>query len=104
MKKTRLYLALGAAVLLIPLSTGAHAADANAGKEKATQCASCHGVNGEGNGTPNTTIAGMDVGKFSKSIKDYKTGARKNAMMEMFAKQLSDQDVENLAAYYAAIK
>ena len=88
-------------VLLLPLSTGVYAGDAKIGQEKAAQCASCHGVNGEGNGTPNTKIAGMDVGKFSKSIKDYKSGARKNAMMEMFAKKLSDEDIANLAAYYA---
>ena len=104
MKTTGLTIATVSLSVILPLSTGVYAADANIGKEKATQCASCHGVNGEGNGTPKTKISGMKAGDFSKYMKEYKTGARKNAMMEMFAKKLNDQDVADLAAYYASKK
>ncbi len=80
------------------------AGDAAAGEKKATaQCASCHGANGEGVGE-NPKLAGMDKAKFIKAMNDYKTGAKKHMMMEMFAKKLNDQDNEDLAAFYAAKK
>lgn len=75
--------------------------DAAAGATKAGQCASCHGANGEGSGD-NPKIAGMDQAAFVKAMSDYKSGARKHMMMEMFAKKLSDQDFADLAAFYAA--
>jgi cytochrome c553 len=77
------------------------AGDAAAGAEKAAQCTSCHGANGEGSGD-NPKIAGMDQGAFIKAMNAYKSGERKNMMMEMFAKKLSDQDNADLAAYYAS--
>ena len=89
--------------LLVLSSVGYAGGDANAGKEKASACTSCHGVDGKGS-EPNTTIAGMSVGDFKKAMDEYKSGKRNHAMMQMFAKKLSDQDVEDLAAYYAAIK
>ena len=74
--------------------------DAAAGGQKAAQCSSCHGANGEGSGD-NPKIAGMDEAAFVKAMNDYKSGARKHMMMEMFAKKLSDQDNADLAAFYA---
>ncbi|WP_455223284.1 c-type cytochrome [Kaarinaea lacus] len=93
-----------ASIALLVLSTAVYAAgDAAAGEEKATQCTSCHGVDGQGSETdPKTKIAGMSVGKFKEAMQAYKSGERNNAMMQMFAKKLSDQDVDDLAAYYAA--
>ena len=88
--------------LLILCSTGYAAGDANAGKEKANACTSCHGVDGQGGSEPNTKIAGMSVGNFKKAMLAYKSGEKNNAMMQMFAKKLSDQDVDDLAAYYAS--
>ena len=81
--------AFASAALLILSGVGYAAGDAAAGKDKASACTSCHGVDGQGS-EPNTKIAGMSVGNFKK------------AMMQMFAKKLSDQDVEDLAAYYTA--
>lgn len=87
--------------LLVISSAGYAAGDANAGKDKASACTSCHGVDGQGS-EPNTKIAGMSVGNFKKAMQAYKSGERNHAMMQMFAKKLSDQDVEDLAAYYTA--
>ena len=91
-------------VALIFLSGFVYAAgDAAAGKEKSTACTSCHGIDGQ-RSEPNTKIAGMSVGKFKSAIQAYKNGERNHAMMQMFAKKLSEQDVEDLAAYYAGKK
>ena len=91
-----------ASVFLMTSSGVALAAgDAEAGGQKAAQCSSCHGANGEGSGD-NPKIAGMDQGAFVKAMNDYKSGARKHMMMEMFAKKMSDQDNADLAAFYAS--
>ena len=87
--------------LFLFITNGAMAADLHAGKIKSTQCAICHGENGEGNGAPKSKISGMEIEKFIKLVNDYKTGVCKNVMMERFTKKLSDQDIANLAAYYA---
>lgn len=101
MHKTRLSLSLIATILLLLISSAVCAADIKAGKREATQCLICHGDNGEGNGAPKSKIAGMDVDTFTKHLHDFKSGTRKNMMMERFAKRLTDRDIENLAAYFA---
>lgn len=88
--------------VLFPLLNASYAADVDAGRMTATQCAICHGSDGEGNGAPKSRISGMDVEVFIKHIHDFQTGTRKNVMMERFVKNLSDEDIENLAAFYAA--
>lgn len=85
--------------LLLP--TLAYPADPEAGRVTATQCAICHGIGGEGNGAPKSCIACLDADEFIKHINDFKNGVRKNVMMERFVKNLSDEEIENLAAYYA---
>lgn len=88
------------AILL--LSTGIRAADIEAGRVKSTKCAICHGINGEGNGVPKSGIAGMDEEVFIKHINDFRSGIRKNVMMQRFTRNLTDQDIANLAAFYAS--
>ncbi|WP_455218462.1 c-type cytochrome, partial [Kaarinaea lacus] len=66
-----------------------------------TQCAMCHGVNGRGNGIPGSSIAGMDIEEFKQCLTDFKNGTRRNEIMRIFVNRLSDQDFENLAAFYA---
>ena len=102
MCKKRLCFGVITIVLLLQVFSGVYAADIQAGKVKSTQCAICHGENGEGNGAPKSKISGMDTEKFIKLVNDYKTGVCKNVMMERFTRKLSDQDIENLAVYYAA--
>lgn len=79
------------------------AGDAAAGKAKAASCAGCHGANGEGKGA-NPALASKPEDAFVQAIQDYKSGKRPNALMKGLASGLSDQDVANLAAYYASLK
>jgi cytochrome c553 len=101
MIKVRLFLFFVSISLFLLISSLANAADPDAGRVTATQCAICHGINGEGNGAPQSCIACIDADVFIKHINDFKSGVRKNVMMERFVKNLSDEDIENLAAYYA---
>jgi cytochrome c553 len=92
----------GAAVILAV--AGAQAAgDAQAGKAKAAACAACHGANGQGV-APNPALAGKSEDQLAQAMKDYKSGKRDNAIMKGLVAGLSDQDIANLAAYYASLK
>ena len=91
-------------ILTLILTTGAAWAggDAAAGETKAASCAGCHGASGEGAGD-NPPLAGMDEAEHVTVLQAYKSGEREHAMMQMFAGQLSDEDMADLAAYYAGL-
>jgi cytochrome c553 len=77
--------------------------DVDAGKKKAKSCAGCHGANGEGK-KKNPPLAGMAESEFVQAMADYKSGKKEDKTMNRTAKKLSDEDVANLAAYYASLK
>jgi cytochrome c553 len=79
------------------------AGDAEAGKAKSASCVGCHGANGQGSGA-NPAIAGKPEAQLAQALKDYKSGARPNPMKKGITAALSDQDIDNLAAYYASLK
>ncbi len=79
------------------------AGDAQAGKAKAGACAGCHGANGEGK-APYPALAGKPEADLVQALKDYKSGKRPNPIMKTFANPMSDQDMANVAAYYASLK
>jgi cytochrome c553 len=101
MKRTLLL--AGIAALLVPVGAAQAGGDAKAGKAKAGVCAGCHGANGEGK-APNPALAGKAEDQLVQAMKDYKSGKRNNAVMKTFASPLSDQDMANLAAFYASLK
>ena len=93
-------------LLLSALSGAASAADgdAAAGRRKALQCQTCHGLDGMSKLPEAPHIAGQPVPYLIKSLNDFRQGLRKNEMMDVVAKELTDQDVADLAAYYSAIE
>lgn len=82
------------------------AGKAEAGKAMAAQvCAACHGPEGNKPTAPeNPILAGQHQDYLAKALKDYKTGKRNNPIMKGFATSLSNQDIENLAAWFASQK
>jgi cytochrome c553 len=92
-----------AAVPLIA-STPVAAGDAAAGRRKAIACQACHGLDGLSKLPEAPHLAGQPERYLVKSLDEYRSGARSNEMMSIVAKMLSDQDVADLAAYYAAIE
>ena len=89
-------------VFLLLLTNTTQAGDIEEGRIQATKCAICHGINGKGNGAPKSNISGMEEDLFIKHINDFRSGIRKNVMMQRFTKNLSDEDIENLAAYFGS--
>ena len=89
---------------LLALSPAAFATgDAAAGKAKSAVCAACHGADGNTPIDANTPkLAGQHEDYLAKVLRDYRSGARANAIMGAQAGNLKDQDIDDLAAYYAA--
>ncbi len=79
--------------------------DAAAGKTKATTvCAACHGANGISTNDMWPNLRGQKAQYIVKQLKAFKAGTRKDPLMSPQAAQLSDQDIENVAAYYSSLK
>ena len=74
----------------------------NAGKEKAASCISCHGDNGNSMVSTFPKLAQQHSSYLIKQLQAFKTGARKNPMMTAIASGLSNEDMADIAAYYAA--
>ena len=73
-----------------------------AGKEKSTACAACHGVGGVSPSPMFPTIAGQHADYMVHALKAYKSGDRKNPIMQGIATALSDENIVDLAAYFAS--
>ena len=88
------------AVMTSDMLRGADADSIGRGATLAQQCAICHGPTGVSRAdSPN--LAGQYASVIYKELKDFQSGARVNAVMSPFAQNLSDQDMIDLAAYYA---
>ena len=93
------------AVSALTLSTSATAAgDAAKGKTKAAVCAACHGASGISASPAFPNLKGQKAMYLTSQLKAFKTGARKNAIMNGQSKGLSDADIANLSAFYAGLK
>ncbi|MDD1611690.1 MAG: cytochrome c4 [Methylococcaceae bacterium] len=77
------------------------AADAAAGAEKAAMCVGCHGPNGKSSNAQWPNLAAQQPVYLTAQLKAFKSGDRANPMMQSMAGNLNDQDIENLAAYFA---
>lgn len=85
---------------LVALPAGA-AGDAAAGKAKAAACASCHGADGNSANPEWPKLAGQHDKYLAKQLANFKAGERSNPMMSPMAAPLSDQDMADIAAYFA---
>jgi cytochrome c553 len=93
------------ACLLVLASGPAMAGDAEAGKKKSTPCAACHGP--EGNTPPGPDfprLGGQHYDYLVQALEGYKSGARKNPIMNPLAANLTRRDIEDLAAFFAGQK
>lgn len=75
-----------------------------AGRRKALQCQTCHGLDGLSKLPEAPHLAGQPERYLVKSLEDYRRGTRSDEMMTIVVRELSDQDIADLAAYYAAIE
>lgn len=101
-KPTWLALGLLCALPLASLAAG----NPQAGAKKNSMCVGCHGIDGYKTAFPSVyhvpKIGGQHADYLAAALQAYKTGTRKHPTMTGVAAQLSDQDIADLAAYYAA--
>jgi cytochrome c553 len=86
-----------------PLKTEAQGeGDANVGRRLSEACESCHGGDGNTTNPSMPTLAGQDARYFIKAMEHYQDGRRQHQQMFEAVKGLSEQEVNDLATYYAA--
>ncbi|MFN0193470.1 MAG: c-type cytochrome [Aestuariivirga sp.] len=95
-------LMLAAALFAVPAA--AMAGDAAAGKKLMVKCVVCHGKDGVSKNPEAPNLSGQIERYLVKSLKAYKSGERPDKQMSLIAKPLKDNEIEDLAAYYASIK
>ncbi|MBU6955635.1 cytochrome c [Hahella sp. HN01] len=94
-------------VFLAVMSNVSQSADAEAGKARAAVCAACHGANGKATIPMYPNLAGQNEQYLLGALKAYKNKERTGAqaiIMQGQVAALSDEDLANLAAYFANLK
>ena len=86
------------------LGPAAAAADLAAGAAKAELCVACHGPGGISQMAQTPSLAGQHDGFLQWQLVFFRNGVRKNAVMQPLAEALKDDDIRNLAAFFAAQK
>jgi cytochrome c553 len=96
-------LAHTAIVNAAPAAAPAAKPDASKGQTLSTQvCGACHTADGSRGSPANPILAGQHPEYLVKQLTEFKTGKRNNAIMKGFASTLSDDDMKNVAAFYAS--
>lgn len=101
-RPSRSFLISAVIVLGVGLSGPALAGDPVAGKQKSLACQACHGPDGNSPVPTFPIIAGQHKDYLLYSMLSYRTGERTNPIMVAIMQPLSEEDIEDLAAYYAS--
>jgi len=81
------------------------AADAAAGAKKIAVCAACHGIDGQSSAPIYPNLAGQQAAYLELALKAYRDGNRNggmSAVMTPQVKNMSDEDIADISAYYSA--
>jgi len=90
---------------LLLISATAHAAgDIKAGATKARACQVCHGKGGLSTNPAYPKLAGQHAMYIIKQLKAFKSGTRKDPIMNGMASTLSEQDMQDVAAFFESNK
>jgi len=88
----------------LAVCAGTALADANAGKAKARACAVCHGQLGMSTLPEAPHLAGQPERYLAEQLKAYRSGKRTHEIMTLMARPLTDDDIADLAAWYASVQ
>jgi len=92
-------------VLLISIIANTYAAgDPAAGKEKSATCQGCHGTDGNSYAPNFPNLASQNATYLAKQIHNFQSGKRKNETMNAMAAGLSQQDINDITAYFSQQK
>ncbi|MEY2802404.1 MAG: c-type cytochrome [Ramlibacter sp.] len=99
----RFALSLAAAAWLAAAGAQAQAVDPLQARSWAASCASCHGTLGQAQ-PGMESLAGQSKDDLVRKMQDFKTGRRPATLMHQLAKGYTDEQIEAIAAYFAAQK
>ncbi|HEU0276733.1 MAG TPA: cytochrome c [Rhodanobacteraceae bacterium] len=96
---------VSAVAVALTLSFGAASAKGSiaAGKTKAASCEACHGADGQGIAPNYPALAGQYQDYLEQALHEYKDGERTNAIMNGMAASLTDQDIQDITAYFSSL-
>jgi cytochrome c553 len=96
-------IAIAAALIVTGAFGAAHGFDGDpeAGRELSSTCVACHQEDGNSASPQYPKIAGQHAGYLYKQLSEFKSGERENATMSGMVANLSEQDMRDLAAFYA---
>ncbi len=92
------------AALAWVLALPAAAQDVQAGRQRAQACAVCHGPVGLSTTPDAPHLAGQPALYLAAQLRAYRSGARRHEVMNVMARGLTDEDIAQLSAWYAAIR
>lgn len=104
MKKLFVAAALSLGLVSLAQASTMPKGDATAGQAKAAACGACHGADGNSMAPTFPRLAGQGARYVYKQLQDFKANRRQNPTMMGMAMPLSDQDMADLAAYFAEQK
>lgn len=94
---------LFAAVLALASTPLLASGNIAAGKAKATACFACHGVDGNPTDPQYPRLAGQYDEYLQQALHEYQDGRRNNPIMKGMVATLSNQDIEDIAAYFSSL-
>lgn len=100
----RLSTALFAVPLLMVSPVSAGSPEQGLEKTKEYGCRNCHGKDGQGIMPMYPNLAGQKAAYLEQQLKAFRAGDRRAAQMSIIARDLSDEDIADLSAYYASLK
>jgi cytochrome c553 len=87
----------------VTVASPAFAGDATAGRTKARTCVPCHGANGIATNPGAPHLAAQPQVYLVEQLRNFRGGTRVDPVMSVIAKPLSDEDIEDLAAWYSSV-
>ena len=103
MRQSDLVTSIAVTLFTLGVWSEAMAADAAAGKARATACMACHGSNGISVSATIPNLAGQKAKYIENQLNAFRAKRRKNPLMNAVASQLSDGDIGNLAAFFSGL-
>ncbi len=99
------FLMASVSILAVMTVQSVNAASIYAGQARAAAvCSQCHGIKSPSADAPFPPLAGRDADYLQSALKQYRDKTRKSDIMNAIAGSLSDDDIANVAAYYARQK
>lgn len=102
--RSHLFACAALAVVFGALTSSTLAQDPNAARNLSATCFTCHGTDGISVGGVPPSLAGQNKEYLLQQMKDFKAGKRPATIMHQQAKGYSDAQLEQIAAYFAAVK